>query len=295
MSMPRPIFKGDLYLITRRTNGRRFFLKPTKRRTKRVEYCLAVAAKRYGVQVHAVVVMSNHWHVVATDPHGELPEFLRDAHSWIAKCINAITPRWENLWSSEQTSLVRSEGDDNVVERIIYTMANPVSAGLVAHGKSWPGLRTRWPKVRKRVTRPDFFRDTGPMPAFATLELVRPPGFDNISDELLDELLCNGIERREQYWRDVMKDQGRRFLGRRGVLAQSVWDAPRTHEPRRQISPRVGERNKWRRIEALQRLRVFAERYRRAYELFRAGFRDFFFPAGTYKLQRQAGVLCLPD
>ena len=106
----------------------------------------------------------------------------------------------------------------------------------------WPGLRTRWPKVRKPVARPDFFCDAGPMPAFATLELVRPPGFHNITDELLDELLCNGIERREQYWRDVMKEQGRRFLGRRGVLAQSVSDRPRTHEPRRQMSPRVGRK-----------------------------------------------------
>ena len=133
------------------------------------------------------------------------------------------------------------------------------------------------------------------MPAYATLELVRPPGFAGISEELLDEILCNGIERREQYHRDVMRDQGRKFLGRRGVLAQSVWDSPRTHEPRRTLSPRVAEKNKWRHIEALNRLRQFLERYRKAYALFRAGFRDVVFPAGTYQLRRTAGVNCMPN
>ncbi len=124
MSLPRPIFKGDLYLVTRRTSGRRFFLKPTRKRTKKIEYCLAVAAKRHGIQVHAVTVMSNHWHCVATDPRGVLPEFLRDVHSWIGKTVNAGIGRWENLWSTSQTSLVRAEGDSNVVERIAYTLAN---------------------------------------------------------------------------------------------------------------------------------------------------------------------------
>jgi len=167
---------------------------------------------------------------------------------------------------------------------------------LAGRSVTWTeGQSPQSPKIRKPVARPDFFRDAGPMPAFATLELVRPPGFDNISDELLDELLCNGIERREQHWRDVMQEQGRRFLGRRGVLAQSVSDCPRTHEPRRQLSPRVGEQNKGRRIEALQRLREFLQRYRKAFALYRAGFRDTFFPTGTYKLRRQVGVLCMPE
>jgi len=42
------------------------------------------------------------------------------------------------------------------------------------------------------------------------------------------------------------------------------------------MSPRVGEKNKRRRIEALRRLRDFLHRYRRAFALYRAGFRDVF-------------------
>ena len=295
MSLPRPIYNNQLYLVTRRTSERRFFLTPTKKRTEQVEYCIAVAAARHGVRIHAVTVLSNHWHCVASDPNGAMPEFLRDTHSWVAKVVNAGIGRWESLWSSTQTSLVRADGDNNVLNRIVYTLANPVAAGLVAHGHSWPGLRASWPQKRQQVPRPRLFRDSGPMPEHATLELVRPPGFEDIDDKLLTELLGSAVEQREQFHRDVMQRQGRTFLGRRTIRKQSVFDTPAPGEPRRQMSPRVAEKNKWRRIEALQRLRDFLERYRRAYALFRAGFRDVVFPAGTYKLNRTAAVQCAPS
>jgi len=38
-------------------------------------YCLAVAAKKAGILVHAIVVISNHYHIVCSDPKGRLPEF----------------------------------------------------------------------------------------------------------------------------------------------------------------------------------------------------------------------------
>ena len=36
-------------------------------------YCLAIAAKKHGVLVHALGVMSNHYHLVLTGPEGVLP------------------------------------------------------------------------------------------------------------------------------------------------------------------------------------------------------------------------------
>ncbi len=290
MSLPRPIFEGDLYLVTRRTRGRQFLLKPSKKLNNKVEYCIAVAAARHGIQVHAVIALSNHWHAVASDPRGRMPEFLRDVHSWIAKNINMGLGRWENVWSSSQTSLVRAEGASNVLNRIVYTMTNPVAAGLVAHGKSWPGLRACWPQKRKPTTRPPLFRVDGPMPETATLELHCPPGFDGMTHDTLHTLIGNAIAQREQFHRDILQRQGRRFVGRSLVLAQSVYDRPETREPRRQMSPRVAERDKWRRIEALHRLRSCLDRYRSALAQLRAGFRDVLFPKGTYKLRVNAAV-----
>ena len=41
------------------------------------------------LRVHAVCVMSNHYHIVATDVHGNLPEFMHWLNEYTAKCVNA--------------------------------------------------------------------------------------------------------------------------------------------------------------------------------------------------------------
>ena len=54
----------------------------------------------------------------------------------------------------------------------------------------------------------------------------------------------------------------------------------------------IAEKDKWRRVEALQRLRIFLDRYRQAFAMLRAGFRDVVFPPGTYQLRLNAAVAC---
>jgi hypothetical protein len=79
---------------------------------------------------------------IRPDPDARLPEFLRRVHKHTASCINATRGRWENLWASEQPSIVRLEDDGDVLDKLAYCLANPVEAGLVAHGRQWPGLRS---------------------------------------------------------------------------------------------------------------------------------------------------------
>ncbi len=52
--------------------------------------------------------------------------------------------------------------------------------------------------------------------------------------------------------------------------------------------------NKWRRIEALQRLKAFLADYRKAWQQWKQGITDVVFPAGTYTLARNAAVVCAP-
>ena len=60
------------------------------------------------------------------------------------------------------------------------------------------------------------------------------------------------------------------------------------------MSPRVATRNRWARIEALFRLKAFADQYRDAWQRNRAGQRDAVFPAHTYWLRVYASVTCAP-
>ncbi len=73
-------------------------------------------------------------------------------------------------------------------------------------------------------------------------------------------------------------------------MLKQHWNAkPSSREPRRGLSPRVACKNKWARIEALQRNKAFIEQYREARSEKLTG-RDVVFPPGTWWLYRFAGV-----
>jgi REP element-mobilizing transposase RayT len=270
-------------------------LRPSHQVNQIFLYCLAEAARRTAVEVHAFDVMGNHYHLVVTDVQARLPEFVRWLDEFVAKCLNATLGRWEAVWSPGTYSAVRLEDARAVVEKMIYTLTNPVAAGLVSHGYHWPGLRSPTTGTRTlQVRRPHvFFRVDGPTPEYASLTLT-PPSCDEGNDAFWTDL-ARAVEEREAELRRQATADGRHFLGRRAVLAQSPWATPSTHEGRRLLRPRVACRDKWRRIEALQRLKQFAVAYRGAWLRFRAGHINTVFPAGTYSLRVHYGVPCAPS
>jgi putative transposase len=80
VTAPRQIVPGRYWMVTRRCTQRQFLLRPSSITNAYFEYCLALAAKRSGVQVIAYLAMSNHYHAVVFDPLGQLPVFL--------ECVN---------------------------------------------------------------------------------------------------------------------------------------------------------------------------------------------------------------
>ena len=87
MTYPRRVVPGTTYLLTRRCMHRRFTLVPRGVVPKLFGYCVALAAERHGVEVHADTCMSNHWHAAVTDTDGNIPEFCRDVHSLSARAL----------------------------------------------------------------------------------------------------------------------------------------------------------------------------------------------------------------
>ncbi|MDJ0762513.1 MAG: hypothetical protein QNJ97_05935 [Myxococcota bacterium] len=182
MTLPRRIIPNTTYLVTRRCTQRQFLLKPTKLNTNIFTYCLAIAAQNSGVLVHAICVLSNHYHAVVTDTKGNLPQFMEYLHKYVAKTINASLGRWENFWASEKPSAVALQNPQDVLDKIAYTICNPVEAGLVAKTAHWPGVAAFSPGQALRAKRPDvFFRANGPMPPSASLAIAMPPQFVQFS------------------------------------------------------------------------------------------------------------------
>jgi REP element-mobilizing transposase RayT len=294
MTAPRQILPGTTYLITRRCARREFLLRPSEASNGIFLYVLALAARRFGVRVHAYCVLSNHHHLVVTDPEARLPAFEQYLDSLVARAMNASLGRWEAFWAPSSYSAVALETPDDIVAKAAYVLANPVAAGLVRRGRDWPGP---WsapehlggpPVIATRPT--TFFRANGYMPEVTELELTAPPGFASPAE--FRERVVEALDAAEDDARTRLASSGRGFLGRAKVLAQNPRGRPASGEVRRQLNPRVAARDRWKRIEALTRVLDFLGAYREARDAFRAGFRDAVFPAGTYLLRVTHGVQC---
>lgn len=286
----RQIIPGATYLITRRCTQRQYLLVPKGQCRQIFHYCLAYAVQRTGVEVHAVVVMSNHYHLVVTDPDGLLPAFVECLNKMVAKCMNAALGRWENFWASEQASYVRLLDAEAVIDKIAYTLCNPVEAALVRQGKEWPGIRFARPGAYP-VHRPEgFFREEGCMPKSLVLRLSTPSL--GLTTREAQDRIDQAVDSCEKTVRDRVLTAGRTFLGVRGVKQQHPFDSPTTPEPRRGLSPRVATRNKWLRIEALSRCGEFVRQYREALTNWCAENRDALFPVGTYLMRHRHRVRC---
>lgn len=293
MTLPRQILPGQIYFVTRRTTQREFLLRPSRVTNHNASYCLALAAERTGVVVHAVCVMSNHWHGVVTDPEGRLPEFIECFHKLLAKAQNASLDRCENFWSTDKTSVVLLTSEQDVLEKMAYTLANPTAAGLVKSPEEWPGVISGRFGENRSTEMPDgFFDEEGDLPDSSELQIVRPEIFAALSDAQLYARLRDEVATRVRSARDEIAHAGRSFLGRKGVLRQSVTARPNTETAKRKLNPRVAGQSIAARAAAIQRLCEFYKAYRAAWTEWRSGSRDVKFPAGTYALRVHAGVLC---
>lgn len=99
MTAPRRFAIDSTYLVTRRCSERRFFLRPSLKTNQAYLYALAYAAQRAEVRLSAAIAMSNHHHVVLTDPRARLADFAEQAHGLMARSINSTFGHWECFWA----------------------------------------------------------------------------------------------------------------------------------------------------------------------------------------------------
>jgi putative transposase len=295
MTLPRPVFPGHFLTIQRRCTQRQFLMRPDDETNNAFTYLLAEASQRFGVDIILSQMMPNHHHTSAYDRDGTHVEFRQHFHKLMAKSQNALRGRWENLWSTEEPCIVEVIAAEDLLNQLVYIATNPVKDGLVEKVHHWPGPKFVQALVSGRpmkATRPrHFFRDDGPMPEEVELTLGLPEDFPE-KQAFLAELERRIAEVEDQCARDRLQS-GRRVAGRRCILRQSWRDSPTSHEPRRNLRPRVAARSKPDRIAALQRNKQWQAEYRSARLLWLAGF-EVEFPYGTYWLRRHANVSVKP-
>ncbi len=111
---------------------------------------LSENASRFGVAIHAYVLMSNHFHLLATPSSAEgLPQLMQAVGRRYVRHFNDTQGRSGTLWEGRyKSTLIQTER--YLLACMVYIDLNPVRAGLVAQARDYPwsshghyiGLRT---------------------------------------------------------------------------------------------------------------------------------------------------------
>lgn len=302
MTRRRIVIPGRVTCNDRRTTRRHYLFTPDiEGRMKQIFwYCLAVTAQKYGIRVHAAVLMSTHFHYIVTDVRGRLPDFRREFHRLLALCTKAFRGWPEEVLSKAATGEHEPVTSEALVRQIAYAIANPSSAAAVRYARDWPGAKTRVEDIGRRVVRverPDFFLDENNQdwPEVAVLAIDMP---DALLDkygtvELAQEAIRREVCRFEHEARNKLVREGRSFMGVRRVLR-----TPHTH--RSSSREEFGSRNPTFAASgdveaarsAIQARRAFDEAYDTALAKWTAGDRTAVFPAGTWWMRIHHRVRC---
>jgi putative transposase len=287
MSHPRIIVPGATYLITRRCTERMFLLGAHADSRALFTYCIDEAAERWGVLVRAVVVMSNHVHLVATDVRGNLPRFCHHLFGQVAKAINAATGHVESVFTpAARPNLLQLMTREAMVQEIAYLLANPAKAGLVERAAEWPGLITA---AADLVGGQRYTGSAKGNPYLAarrvkvrSMQITPIPGVGDVAAFAADV----GAEqlRLEKQARTERRKIGWLVKGAAAVRAEKWFRKPRTGVKLFGVNPTVATARREARIAALGAVKAFRRQYEKALRQFCLGKRRVEFPHGTWKM-----------
>jgi hypothetical protein len=266
-------------MVTRNCAQHAYRLRPSAETNAIFKFCLAFAQRKTGVIIHAVCVMSTHYHIILTDVHGVLPHFTRELDRTLAKVLNQAQKQWGALWSNDEPHYLELAEDDDVVRKLAYLVANPTRAGAVRSPREWPGLLLCASHERREevVERPrHYFGARSRCPGRLTLTIEPPPILE------LAGRLGSHVEMLVRAARRELHERGLPFIGANGVLKRSYLRRARALDRRRGIVPRVAARSMYVRRVWLDAHREFRRAYRYALERWTAGHRHTEFPAGTW-------------
>ncbi len=326
MTASRIVVANGTFAITRRTMFRKLFWTPSDPSVARgYQYALADAQRKYGVEVHHVVLMPTHEHLCVTPREANLPEFLRHLHRESARFLQEhLLARGydapENIWDSRPTHVMRLLGAGAQASWILYAHLNPVAAGLVERVDEYPGWTTDLGLMkngRVRVDKPHVY--FGETKDDEQALMGTPPGalaraFDDDTDAMVHWMRRTARDMEDAY-RGERRESGMRVVGAARVAATHPFAEPRTPRERRGqpvplfkiagpeglLTPQERELAKHCAGEA----RAFQRENRACYLRWRDGDREVEFPAGCYGMRVFHGarlaepiaeaVLCVGD
>lgn len=141
--MARPLrhfSPGDTVEVTIRTVQGRFLIRPSDEMNEIILGILGLVLVRFGLQIHAFVFMSNHYHLIVTIPDAlALARFECFLNGNLAKEACRLHGWKDKLWSRRYRAIPILD-DVAMVDRLRYLLSHGCKEGLVERPIDWPGV-----------------------------------------------------------------------------------------------------------------------------------------------------------
>jgi putative transposase len=135
--LPRLTLPGYPHHIIQRGNNRQAIFTTTADYQALLSL-IDVHAKKFGVDVHAYVLMSNHFHLLATPQTDTgLPQMMQAVGRSYVRYFNDLQGRTGTLWEGRYRSTL-IQTDRYLLACMAYIDLNPVRAGLVTEAVDYP-------------------------------------------------------------------------------------------------------------------------------------------------------------
>ena len=135
--LPRLTLPGYPHHVIQRGNNRQaIFVVPSDRQT--LLDLLEENAAKFGVAIHAYVLMGNHFHLLATPQSTDgLPQMMQAVGRRYVRLFNDSQGRTGTLWEGRYKSTV-IQTDRYLLACMAYIDLNPVRAGLATNAADYP-------------------------------------------------------------------------------------------------------------------------------------------------------------
>lgn len=257
-------------------------------------YVTAVIAAKFGIQVHAIQVLSTHIHEVLTDVYGNMPSFMRERNRLLANAIK-VHRKWpEEVFQRAPANYTRLYGAKAVLKEIAYTIANVVQAGLVKDPSQWPGATILAHEIGQRVVEVErpavYFDPNNPIwPERISLPIEMPQMIVDAYGDHARDVLIAAVTAAVELARKTAIHAGHVMTPKPAKLCRvptsrrsKGYSAFGSRNPTF-AAARVREKVE----EALVERKAFLDSYRRALAALKKGIVDVAFPPGTWRWARE--------
>ena len=293
--------KWQLVEYTSRTFQRRLLLTPGMRFVRLFIGLIARAQRLTGVLVHEVIVLGNHFHILASVEDVRMQaRFLGLTKRWMSDEVQRHSSWTNGIWRKRYDPIPISDEEEAQYKRLEYVYSQGVKENLVADPEDWPGVstvsartagydelegdwidRTAMSKARGRGESPraeDYtIQETlrlSPMPMWRHLSKAE---YRRRCQDLVKRIRETAMERHRK---NGTKPLGRERLRRMDPLAVPAQKGPVSENERGRPMFHTATRAEYRRLRRSYEL--FFEAYRSAAEKVRRGQIGVKFPTGCF-------------